>query len=322
MKACKGLLTGILMIIVFHAVAQTSAAYIARELNNYASYEQRGAIRAEGDSLDGLPHGKWTYYLISNNNFKYYEGNCDHGKRVGKWNNFFINPPEEYVTNDGLIRSSEIWQDGKMVRWKGGQNNVELGSISGLSVEAAKEIRRLDEAMEIMYRKTFGQTTAPDIEGESLESLQRHLMKRFRQIMLDTGTEGYIKYWNLNKQLEYHEVYLNGAISEATYYEYMDNKCTSTSRYLNDVLQEKYVYILGEPTDIDIYLYYPEGGIRKIQSYRGDSIRAGKWMGYYQNGQKKFAGTYVDGKKHGKWTTWDAEGNKTQVKYVNGEVAK
>lgn len=322
MKACKVLITSILITISFNAIAQTSAAYITRELNNYASYEQRGAIRAEGDSLDGLPDGQWTYYLISNDNFKYYEGYYDRGNRVGKWNNFSINPPEEYVTNDGLIRSSEIWKDGKLFKWKGGQDNVELVSNSGLNVETAAEIRRLDEAMEIMYRKTFGQTTAPDIEGESLESLQRYMMKRFRQIMLDTGTDGYINYWNLNKQLEYHEAYLNGAIREATYYEYMDDRCTSTSRYLNDVLQEKYLFIMGEPTDVDIYLYYPEGGLRKIQSYRGDSIRAGKWMGYYKNGNKKFSGTYVDGKKHGKWTTWDAEGNKTQVKYVDGEVAQ
>lgn len=320
MSACKVLIVSALLTVSCFVDAQTTTAYILRELNNYASFEQRGGIRAQGDSLDGLPHGKWTYYLISNDYFKYFEGNYDHGKRVGVWKNFFIDPPDEYVKNHGLIRSTEIWRDGRMYKWKGGQDNVEIVSNTGLSLEIANEIRRLDEAIEIMFRQTFGQTSTRDIRGESLESIQRYMMDRIKKIMLDSGTEGYIKYWNLRKQLEYQEFYDSGVNTEATYFEYQQDKCISKSVFKNDILQEKFVYIMGEQYDIDIYQYYPEGGIRKIRSYRGDSIRAGKWMSYYPGGRKKCVGTYHDGKKHGKWTLWDADGNKTQVKYENGVV--
>ena len=319
MRACKIFITTILIFVSAYIIAQTPAAYITRELNDYASYEQRGGVRAEGDSIDGQPHGKWTYYLISNDYFKYYEGEYDQGKREGVWKNFSVDPPEGYVKNDELVRSTEIWQDGRMIKWKGGQNNVELVSVTGLSVEQAEEIRRLDEAIEMLFRKTYGQTVTY-IRGESLESLQTFMLERFQSLMLGSGTEGYIKYWNLNKQLEFHEIFNEGVIAEATYYDYQDGKCISQSQYANDILQEKCLFIMGELTDVDIYLYYPEGGLRQMKSYRGDSIRAGRWMSYYENGKKKCIGTYVDGKKHGKWTLWDQDGNKTMLKYDNGKM--
>jgi len=319
MSACKWIIVGILLIVSNIVIAQTTTAYILRELNDYASCEQRGDIRAEGDSIDGQPHGAWTYFLISNDKYKYYEGSFDHGKRIGSWSNFFIEPPEGYVTNHGLVRSSELWRDGKMHMFKGGKNNIVLSSTTGLDEDAAKEIRRLDEAVEILFRKTYGQTVTY-VRGESLESIQTYILERIKNLMINSGTEGYIKYWNLNKQLEFHEDYFDGVIVEATYYDYLDDKCLSKSSYKNDIMQEKYVYIMGEPTDIDIYLYYPAGGLRQIKSYRGDSIRAGRWMSYYDNGKKKCIGTYSDGKKHGKWTLWDSTGTKTMLKYENGEI--
>ena len=319
MLARNLLITCVLIVVSNVLIAQTTTAYILRELNDYASCEQRGDIRAEGDSIDGKPHGAWTYSLVSDDNYKYYEGSFDHGRRVGSWNNFFILPPEGYVTNHGLVRSSELWRDGKMHMFKGGKNNIVLASSTGLEEDEAKEIRRLDEAVEVLFRKTYGETVTY-VRGESLESLQTYMLERLKNLMIDSGTEGYIKYWNLNKQLEFQEDYIDGVIVGATYYEYLDEKCLSKSTYENDILQEKYVYIMGEPSDIDIYLYYPAGGLRQIKSYRGDSIRAGRWMSYYENGKKKCIGSYSGGKKHGKWTHWDSTGAKTTLKYDEGEL--
>jgi len=41
-----------------------------------------------------------------------------------------------------------------------------------------------------------------------------------------------------------------------------------------------------------------------------DGKKEGKWIGWYENGQKKEEGTYKDGKEDGLWTGWYNNGQK------------
>jgi len=54
-----------------------------------------------------------------------------------------------------------------------------------------------------------------------------------------------------------------------------------------------------------------------------DKPFTGKYVTYYENGQKKQEGNYKEGKKDGLWTSWDKNGNiiKTAT-YSNGELVE
>ncbi len=49
----------------------------------------------------------------------------------------------------------------------------------------------------------------------------------------------------------------------------------------------------------------------------------GKYVTYYENGQKKSEGNFKEGKYDGLWTLWDENGNITKKEtYSNGELIK
>ena len=55
---------------------------------------------------------------------------------------------------------------------------------------------------------------------------------------------------------------------------------------------------------------YENGNIKSITYHKKtrDGIEKVKYEEYYENGQKKSEGTFKDGGKDGKWTTWFENG--------------
>ena len=43
----------------------------------------------------------------------------------------------------------------------------------------------------------------------------------------------------------------------------------------------------------------------------------GKWVYWYDNGQKKEEKNYINGKKDGKWESWYNDGTKKEERYYN-----
>lgn len=66
------------------------------------------------------------------------------------------------------------------------------------------------------------------------------------------------------------------------------------------------------------YQYNAEGKI--IAVYSGTDHNNFDFVKYYDNGKKMTEGSYLDGKKHGVWKTWNEEGKLTaKARYKYGE---
>ncbi|MCB7481691.1 toxin-antitoxin system YwqK family antitoxin [Christiangramia sediminis] len=65
--------------------------------------------------------------------------------------------------------------------------------------------------------------------------------------------------------------------------------------------------------------YYEDGSIRQEGTYKDGRLH-GKWISYNQNGEKTAIANYENGKKDGKWFFW-SENKLTEVDYQNSVIA-
>ncbi|MFC2107076.1 hypothetical protein ACFLRY_01950, partial [Bacteroidota bacterium] len=289
---------------------------------NYYSKEELNDILGTGEyNEDGGKDGFWSYRLKTNANIKYYEGNYIDGLREGVWKNYSVTLPSNHANNDGLIRSWEVWKGGKLYKWKGGANYIELEFENGVNMETADEFRRLDEAFENMYRSTKGDNFNY-LRSESIASLAKMLCKRMKETYLQTDAIGNLTFNTAGNDIDEYEEFNNGKITKGIYFEFEGTTCYSKQVYENDTLREKYLYMLGVESDVDMYTYHRNGYLKEIQRYRGDSVKFGKWMGYYSDGSKKYIGSYLHGKKSGKWKFWGQDGEKNFVSFIDGVEVK
>ena len=54
--------------------------------------------------------------------------------------------------------------------------------------------------------------------------------------------------------------------------------------------------------------YYADGTVKSITTYR-DSVKDGKYISFYENGNKLQEGQYKNGKKDGAWKEWSKHGS-------------
>ena len=83
--------------------------------------------------------------------------------------------------------------------------------------------------------------------------------------------------------------------------------------------------LLGEAAlyhDLDIYMYFLSNGRRTENLFLGVVTKKGKqghWVRYWDNGNKKDEGFYINSKKDGLWIEWKEDGYKfAEIFYENG----
>lgn len=65
--------------------------------------------------------------------------------------------------------------------------------------------------------------------------------------------------------------------------------------------------------------YYDDGSIRQEGTYKNGKLH-GKWVSYNENGEKTAIAQYREGKKDGVWFFW-SEDKLTEVDYNNNQIA-
>ncbi len=50
--------------------------------------------------------------------------------------------------------------------------------------------------------------------------------------------------------------------------------------------------------------YWWDNGILEESGYYDNNIKYDEWTGNYISGNKKYIGSYIDGKQNGLWTFW------------------
>lgn len=304
-------------ILVSGLFAQSREGMIQLELKNYETKVLLGQIEGKGETIEGIPHGYWEYFLVYDHNIKYYSGHYEHGKKCGVWDNYALQPPMGYNDNYDLKRSSEAWQDGKLYRFKMGQDNLLVTIDDGLPENQTVELKRLDEAFENSYRRTHGKTFTAEF-GESVESIQARLIPMIRQELLSKGQRAELKFWSLYNKLRLHEIYDSGMVISSFVQQWDKMVLFSKEKYEYGILREKTIFLEGNPSNFIQYQYHPDGDMLYMHQYVNDTVPAGRWVENCPNGEKKSLGSYVDGKRHGKWKFWDKNGNTNVVKYKEG----
>lgn len=311
-------LTFIVTINSFCVNGQSQEALIQLELTNYVTKESLGQIEGEGELVDGVPHGEWQYYLIFDRNILYRKGNYIHGNKSGVWNNYALLPPMGYTNNYDLVRSTENYKDGKLFRYKMGQDNLLITIENGIGEPYIAELQRLDEAFENSYRRTHGKTITPEF-GESVESIQTRIIPMIRAELLKSKQKAELKFWSLYNKLKLHETYDSGRIETRLVQHWEKDILFSKEVYKNDLIQEKYVYLEGDRSNYIENQYYENGTLHFTRQFMNDSIPTGRWIEKYPNGENKSIGSYINGKREGKWKFWDEAGNNEAIKYKNGK---
>lgn len=318
----KRLITSLLCVSLLVAsgylFSQSREGMIQLQLQNYVMKETLGEVVGEGEMKDGVPDGEWNYYLMYDRNIKYYEGHYLDGQKNGVWNNFALLPPMGYTDNYGLVRSTENWKNGLLYRFKMGQNNLLVTVEDGLGEPYASELRRLDESFENSYRRTHGKTITYEF-GETVESLQSRLIPMIRTQLIKSGKKSELKEWTLGGKLKLHEKYEDGEIVHQEIQRWENNVLFSTEIYEYNILLEKTLFMNGNPKDVIYYRYFDDGGLAYMKHLKNDSIAVGKWFENYPSGNKKHQGSYINGKREGKWKFWDEDGNVEVIKYKEGE---
>jgi len=79
-------------------------------------------------------------------------------------------------------------------------------------------------------------------------------------------------------------------------------------------------YIKGQNVRTGEWVYWWENGQRQAEGRYVDHLEEGLWVGWHENGQKAFEGSFKNGEKEGLWTRWDENGQKeSEGSYKNGE---
>jgi antitoxin component YwqK of YwqJK toxin-antitoxin module len=312
-------LAGLILFCFSHVLfSQSREGMIQLELQNYVMKETLGEVVGEGELRDGVPTGKWEYFLIYDRNIKYSEGHFINGKKEGVWRNYALSLPMGYSDNYDLVRSSETYKDGLLYRFKMGQDNLLVLIEEGLGEPYISELKRLDESFENSYRRTHGKTYTPEY-GETVESLQSRLIPMIQSQLTISGKKSELKQWTITGKLKLHKKYNEGEVVYQLTQQWDNNILYSTEEYKHNILREKTLYMNGDPNDIISYRYFEDGELEYMKQYKNDSIPVGKWIENYPGGNKKYQGFYVNGKRDGKWKFWDKKGNVEVIKYKEGK---
>lgn len=78
---------------------------------------------------------------------------------------------------------------------------------------------------------------------------------------------------------------------------------------------------INEETDLIEAVYYHENGkVSQVGTFNLDGKLHGEWVSFSAEGDKISKGSYINGRKVGKWTFWTGDDTK-EIKYKNNAIA-
>lgn len=135
----------------------------------------------------------------------------------------------------------------------------------------------------------------------------------------DSKEEQAKKMQNVIKDGKWTTWYENGAFHSEEYYDKGTMTGTWKSSYENGKTESEINFTTGKA----IY-YNDKGGISSEGMMASGMIQKGKWIGYHENGNKNYEGSFnAEGKKDGVWKFFNTQGiAATEQIFKNGELVK
>lgn len=263
----------------------------------------------QGDSINNQREGEWTLF-VGKDNRKYAVGNYKNGLKHGLWKTYL---------STGRIRTHGIYENGKIKEYTlftyVGDSSLYLNSKSNIDLYTTNFIDSCSFYLYInmvndIIQGRYGSSEAPYIK--TYDYLAALLFKNENDVEM--------KYWGDRGRLLCKKVIDSNGIKNYVY-NYKNFKLSEIQFYFNDVLlSEKGVG--GSTTNYEFY-YYANGNIKQERFYTTEipKKKTGKWMTYFENGNKKAIVPYWNDELNGTLKIWDSEGKLIkQEKYKKGQL--
>ncbi len=291
-----------------------------------------------GQKIDGLNEGEWNYYDVYGNLWKreyYSKGELKdslityhpNGQRNrvfqikdGQKNGLFL----EYnifgdLIREGFYTDNEIDKDWISYRFDGtfeSQNYYVNGTQHGIQKDFAvngklNTFQELDMGREItnIYLDTNERIIDefPEYNGEITLHSPDNSYVRLVAHYKNGNADGVFTWYGPNKQVTCAGAYLN-------------DERTGTWKWfsLTGKLIHEVNYVNGERDGLEVY--YAENGTKTSDLIWVKGVSEGVFHYYHDNGKVSLTGSYFNDERHGKVTTFNANGEVMMIRYYNQGV--
>jgi len=304
-------------------------------------YYGNGQISSEGNMINGKPDGYWKTYYV-NGTIKYNEkGNIT--ERIsyyfGKKNGYYFIYKYEPTENDSIIGwldSKELYvndskegdafyyyPDGKLYK----KFRFEKGRKNGLGLEFSKDstiITILEYKNDFpINREEINRTCSRGLKQGTWKSFYSGLKLKVEENYLNGKLHGYYREYNENGKVIKLQRYQNGVVIEENAQAESITVEIKNTYFDNGKVKKNGSYIDNKP--VGFHREYSEEGIivaseeyNEIGILLGSGIvdetgkRQGDWIHYYETGEKKSEGKYLNDKKTGEWRFYFKSGKLEQ----------
>ncbi len=255
-------------------------------------------IRGKGAVVDGIKQGEWVYYTGKEDGNVFAKGSYIDGKKNGEWVTFYSNNLKRLKTKE-LYRKDTLlsliyFNDTK-------QKKIEIVSKKGL----------YGSVLPSLYKLCYNNPAQISIymnKGLTWEDATYETVTLFARVLFQNKANCELRYYNYDLLLSDKRVFVNG--DETTIItDYYMKKVNKFSEYNGGKKTKEVQYLQTNPNNFEVTFYYPNETIREKQEFRNKTQKHGKWIKYYENGDKASLQSYNFGVEHGWFKEWDKEGN-------------
>ena len=284
-----------------------------KRVGSWTFFYDSGSKKEEGNYLDGSMEGEWISY--SKDGIIVSKGEFISSRKNGLWKYWYNNGKKEeevqFVDDKRSGKSTTWFSDGKQKI----ASNYIAGKLDGEFLEWDQDGKKISEGY---YKNTkkwsgfFGDDYYLEGKRGSLVSnFYKNGQKKAEGILIDGMKNGNWSEWYANGDKKYTGMYKDG-IKDGRWIEWnQSSEEIINGFYKNNVPWrgqfENFFYSDGRIAQE--YNKYFENGEKKITGTFVNNKKSGEWIEWYSNGQKKYIGNFLNGNRHGSWVAWDESGN-------------
>lgn len=251
---------------------------------------------AQDAGLNFVNHGAWTMFDPKGTVLA--KGQYTYGKRQGEWSRWF------FGSEKGTEAASE------------GGDPLEGTDFAGFKAPILSKAKFVDDAI-------VGAWSVTDANGKTLFNVD-----------LDKNVASGKAVWYYANGQKRREIDFVAGIVNGQWKEWNEEGHQSRDdRYLDGcrLAEVTATYPSGSKSAEGVYLYAKDNvkidvewwtGLMEIEASEGQgkSLKQGKWVFWFEDGQKRYDAEYLDDRPVGQHTWWHANGQKeTEGRYDNGE---
>ncbi|MDC1141763.1 toxin-antitoxin system YwqK family antitoxin [Planctomycetota bacterium] len=320
----------------------------------WQEFHQNGKPKTDGDYVEGQKQGLWVTYFDNgtvesqltykddqligeferwhSNGQKAEAGKWENGEKIGSWMSWHPN---------GNLAQNIEYKDGQLNGASFTYYNNDTAKERGQYVEGLKHglwvlmysDKTVEEKVRWEHGKRHGKAFGNHTNGLLAYEGEWDTGKRIGEWVRMTASGAFIEEGEYVDGLRHGEFKLyhdNGIIKETGRFENdkrvgdwietdESGEVIAHHAYADGELTSTVAYFQGEEVDVKNASGDDGSASERWTERKSDGRKHGHYKRFYATGELLESGVWLDGKKHGKWCTFDKEGNViSEVKFNNG----